>query len=252
MKKFISLATVFLLSICCIFSIGCNNDDKTQEQVSTIYKEAAQAVWQLLDQTPPQVSASTMSIKIPDNATETDNGASSVTSFKHNLSVMTCYVNFIGDLYANDNFVYSDKVVTFTVDDNSSGTTITYQMSLTAEIDEENGMIYSELCMSHESQGKLYMLMDIGYNFEQKTATSFRMIYYNVYQNGTETVKFLNDQKYTKEGKCYIGYIEDEGYAEALDAFEQDFATRKANGITLNHSFNEEYSTMIDLTNSLS
>jgi hypothetical protein len=116
-------------------------------------------------------------------------------------------------------------------------------MSITADIDKENNKIFSEILVEEEGKpNKLYLIMDIGYNFEEKKATMFRMVYYD---------GFLNDLIYTEEGKCYIGYLNDE-YQTALDAFEIDFLGRKEQGITLTHRFDQEYQAIWDLTSSLS
>jgi hypothetical protein len=223
-----------------------NDGALTRAEVSAIYKQAANSIWEMLGKENPTNAVQSYKITIPEH-TEEQEGEGSKQSFIHNLSVMTLYVNFIGDLYANENFVYTDKVVSFTATANIWGETQTHSLSITAEIDKENNMIYSEFVLGDDSMGYLYMLMDIGYDFATSTATSFRMIYYNVYPQGDEMVRFLNDQKYTADGKCYLCSELTEDYAPILLQFEQDFATRKANGVTLTANFDAEYQTMNDL-----
>ena len=256
MKKFfVVLLSIITLLTCFVFSTGCKNENDdgalSRAEVSAIYKKAAEGIWEMLGKENPTNTVQSFRITIPDH-TEEQTGESSKQGFIHNLSIMTLYVNFIGDLYANENFVYTDKVVSFTASVNMGGNLQTHQMSLTAEIDKENNMIYSEFVLGDDSMGYLYLLMDIGYDFANSTATSFRMIYYNVYPQGTGTERFLNDQKYTADGKCYLCSELTEDYAPILLQFEQDFKTRKENGLTLDATFDTEYQTLHELSAKLS
>ena len=252
MKKLLILLLALVTALSCsVGLVGCKEEsgDLTQAEVSAIYKQAAKSVWAMLGKEDPTASVSSLSVEIPDY-TEEETSESMKEGHKYNLNVMTLYVNFIGDLYANKDFVYTDKVVTFTATATSYGQEQTLTMSVTADIDKENDKIYSEYVLGDDTMGYLYMLMDIGYDFEQKVATSFRLVYYNVYDQDGETVRFLNDQKYTADGRCYIGYLTDD-YQTALTAFEADFAQRKANGVVLTATFDEEFQTLQDLSASL-
>ena len=234
------------------YSIVSGEEQLTQEQASLIYKNAAKAIWQMLgkeDPTEQQSGPALMSIRIPDR-TQKEESESTKEGFINNLNVMTLYVNFIGDLYANPNFVYTDKLVTFVANANMYGEYVTHTMSVYTQVDRANQKIYAEYYLTDPSMGELYMLMDIGYDFDNNVATSFRLIYYSVYGMGGETYRMLNDQIYTAEGDCYLN-ANYEDYATEMQEFELDFANRKENGVILSTTFDLEYQTLIDLSEQL-
>ena len=253
MKKliFFVLSIVTLLT-CSLGLVGCKDSTPlTQSEVATIYKDAAKSIWQMLGKdVPPTLTASGYSLVIPDQMQE-ETSESYKQGYIHNLSVMTLYVNFIGDLYANENFILTDKVVTFSATATLYGQTKTHTMSMASNIDKQNGKIFSEYVLTDET-GSLYMILDIGYDFDQKIATSFRMVYYNVYTQGPDVVRFMNDQKYTADGRCYICTELTEEYSTFLTQYESDFEQRKQNGEFLSHLFSTEYQTLWDLSNELS
>ncbi len=255
MKKIVKILIVSVLTLTLLVGFtGCKGNGISDEQAeaSAIYKDTADAVWKLLGKDNPTKARTVLTgLTIP-NRTHEESGESIKQSYVHNLSVMTLYVNFLGDLLANEEFVYTDKVVEFSVSASAMGESISYDIALSHRIDKENGNVYSEFVLTapNVQGGVLYMLMDIGYDFENKIADRFRLIYYNEYSQNNETVKFLNDQIYTSEGKCFIN-TNYEDYELEMQAFVADFAQRKANGIKLDANFNEEYQTMMDLSASL-
>lgn len=255
MKKLFKLITVSLLTLTLAISVaGCDIFSKgiSRKDAATIYKDAANAVWSLIGKenpTKPKILPS--GLTIADRTSEVT-GEGQKQGFIHNLNVLTLYVNFIGELLENENFVYTNKVVTFTANATINGVTSTHVLSIYNEIDKSKNKIYSEFqLLDSVNPGAIYMLMDIGYDFDKKVANSFRLIYYNLNVYGNTTQRFLNDQIYTSNGKCFIN-TEFSNYETELLAFEEDFSQRKSNGVKLESKFDNEYQRLNDFAAVLS
>ncbi len=251
MKRFLILLTALTLILTCTFGlIGCNEElptgdgGLTQAEASSIYKSAAKSLWTMLGVDDPTVETAEtmlMSVDVP-NFTEEMDSDSMIDGYKHNLATMALYVNFIGDLYANENFVLTDKIVTFCGAATMGDMSYDSVLSMYSVIDKENDKIYFELGVGDPGlYNYTYFIYDIGYDFDATVATSYRMIYY-------EPGYVFNDQIFTADEKCYLADSgELELYQESLDAYVADFNQRKADGVFLTERFDTEFQRITDL-----
>ncbi len=257
MKKFLTLFMVLTLAFSFSLGlVGCKEKQPTggmsKQEVAQTYKQVAKGVWTLLGVSDPTQSstgavtgASLMSIEIPDLTTETT-GESSFELAKYNLAGTNLYINFIGDLYSNENFVLTDKLVTFNAGGDMDGFNYNSTFTMYNKIDMANNNIYVELGISDpQVNNYTYLIFDIGYDFTQKIATSYRMIYY-------EPGYIFNDQIYTAEGKFYISDSNELPlYQESLDAYVSKFETKKQEAVVLTARFDEEFQRMSDLASKI-
>ncbi len=257
MKKVLSLFLMVLLTVC--FSLGlvaCKEKPTTgmtMQEASAICKQAAKSGWAMLGYNDPtedataQVSGATaMSARsintlFPDFTSEDDERS----VILRNLATTNLYVYLIGDLYANKNFVLTDKIVTFNVSVQSHSGSSNVELSMYAKIDKANDNIYLEYGVPSGPDRYTYFAVDIGYDFDAKQTTDFRSIYY-------EPGYVFNDQKYTADGECYIAMSDKLPlYQESLDNYVNEFISRKESGVFLTANFNEEWQRIIDLADKL-
>ncbi len=257
MKRFLVLLTALMLILTCAFGlIGCNEepptgnggDGLTQAEASSIYKNAAKSAWTMLgvdDPTVEETGAMLMSVEIPDFMPESDSDDTKEV-LKYNLVRMGVNVNFIGDLYANENFVLTDKVVTFNAGATMGGMFFEGEFSMCSSIDKENNKIYCEIGVGGPMVNAYnYYVLDLDYNFDEMEVTAFRCVFY-------EPGYVFNDQRYTAEGKCYIAASSElELYQESLDAYVADFNQRRVDGVFLTERFDAEYQRMANLAEKL-
>ncbi len=253
MKRFLILLTALTLILTCTFGlIGCNKEPPTgdggggitQAEASSIYKNAAKSAWAMLgtdDPTIEETGAILMSVEIPDFMPES-NSDDTKEVLKYNLARMSVNVNFIGDLYANENFVLTDKVVTFSAGATMGDMFFEGEFSMCSLIDKENNKIYCEIGVGGSMVNEYnYHVLELDYNFDERVVTAFRCMMY-------EPGYVFNDQRYTADEKCYIAASSElELYQESLDAYVADFNQRKADGVFLTERFDAEYQRMANL-----
>ncbi len=257
MKKVLSLFLTILLAVCFSLGlVGCKEKPKTgmtMQEASAIYKQAAKSGWEMLGYNDPTevstaeasgtttMSARNINTLFPDFTLEDfEEGNRTILG---NLARTNLYVNLLGDLYANENFVLTDKIVTFNVSSTFGGpTALEVEVSIYAKIDKANDTIYVEAAYLPAATGSYnFFIINMGYDFDAKQTTDFRSIYY-------EPGYIFNDQKYTAEGKCYIAASSElPQYQESLDNYVNDFVSRKESGVFLTANFDEEFQRVSDL-----
>lgn len=262
MNKFFKLTVIVMAMIMVLGCfIGCNTqtpspnpapDAPTQEltraEISAIYKGVAKSLWQALGKNDPTVQASStsiMSIEMP-NHTHEETGESMLDSYKRNLAINGLFINFVGDLYANEKFVITDEVVSFGVASSTSSMSYDVLLSIFAKLDRENQKVYLEILVSSvDGVNKTYFMFDIGYDFTQNIASSYRMIYY-------EPGYVFNDQILTQEDKMFLATSNElELYQPSLDAFVNDFEQRREQGVVLEDRFDAEFQRITELAERL-
>ncbi len=255
MRKISFLILTLLLAVS-LGLTGCiKTSNITMQEASAIYKQAAKSGWELLGYNDPTeiteaqiANATTMSAKnineqFPDFTDEIDDKS----TILGNLARTNLYVNLIGDLYANENFVLSNKIVTFSVNATfGSDSVLEIEISMCAKIDKPNDTIYIEIAYLPVGSDRYnFFIINMGYDFDKQLSTDFRAIYY-------EPGYVFNDQKYTADGKCYISMSDSlSSYQESLDNYVNDFIARKESGIFLTAKFNEEFQKVSDLATKL-
>ncbi len=254
MNKLLRSVIISLLALVTLFSlIGCGGgstayDGMTRNEISSLYKGVAKDLWMSLGKNDPTKSnngISPMSVQIP-NHTHEETGESILEGYKHNLAVNGLFVNFVGELYANNAFIITDKVVNFSASSSTESMEYDLAMSMCGRVDKQNNNVHLEFMMaSPDGQTKTYLIFDIGYDFSLVTATSYEMIYY-------EPGSVFNHQIFDENEKMFIATNQElSQYQASLDAFVSDFEARKANGITLSTRFDAEFQRISELSERL-
>lgn len=282
-RKVLSLVTAFCLIIACAFSMtACGSSTEqdepmTKAELASTIKTVAKKAWEALGAGDPTVENPETQITairlanatLPDEIKEvTGNDA---TEIKAVAAGNIAIVNMIGDYYENENFVVSDKTVSFVVnmlDPNSGEVYASSTLGILPKVDKKNGRVVIEMSIESDSmqalgvkEAKAYYIFDIGFDFENAKTTDCYILNVqdNVSNNDSEYFE-ANEMKITSDGKYYSlhasnasqdGTLEGctEEYKTAALAKLADYFERKKDGSVLTGDFDEEFNKYSDNAN---
>ena len=226
-------------------------DAITKAQLSASYKLVAKTAWAKLGfenvlEEKTATTFSTYSVSLPETGVKLTEGTFNWAALRGNAGASVALINLIGDYYKNENFVITDKVVSFEIEDvhySPSGeqVRIPSTLSMRPKIDAENKKVEVELRMKNEQYDNYYYF-DLGFDFETKTLNYF---VFGLHVMGTYSM-----QKMDTDGDFYFANDGGADGAEMLpsaefkaevDKLEADFKTAIADGLTLTGNFQSEY-----------
>lgn len=278
-KKILSFIMVICLIIpCALILSACggntssgNISSMSKEELATTFKSLALDSWQQLGAGDPTVQAtatrtlsanevSLMSINKSSLPSEMEEQTGdTVLYIKETGATMMAYVYMLGEYYENENFVVSDKVVTFNVNvvDPNSKEIYTSVLSFLPKIYKDDNRVSVEMFLSSNemqslgySKAKAYYLFDIGFDFNNNKLLSyyFLNIQKNIKNNGEDYEEFT-EMGEDKNGKCFGNVKVSDDFKNACRDIFNDFNSRKEQGLTLSGNFDEEFNRYGDRAN---
>lgn len=266
MKK---LLTIFILclvfSFCAVGFAACGGDNSepeqgqsaqsdylTKAQLSAGYKLVAKAAWaklgfeNVLEEETATTTFSAYSAALPETGVKLTEGTFNWAALRGNAGASVALINMIGDYYKNENFVITDKVVSFEIEDvfySPSGEQVRTPSTLfiRPKIDVANKRVEIELRMKNEQYDNYYYF-DLGFDFETETLNYF---VFGLHVMGTYSM-----QKMDTNGDFYFAndggadgeeMLPSAEFIAAVDRLEADFKTAIADGLTLTGNFQSEY-----------
>ncbi len=244
-KKMLTVFIAIMSFFTLVFAPACTTlppSGMTKAELSVTYKTVAQQMWSMLGVVNPTQSTLSLSTtaSLPSDKHEVTGGAKE--QYKTGASVTVGVVNLVGDLFANDNFVKTDKPVIFYVNSITSVTNSEIvKICVLPKVDEVNDVVKLELTMQGEKLGMNYYNFTINYDFEATTnnTSSFRVV---VKSNDSISDYIVENGAFYFNNACYT-----ETYEEALDEIIQDFSSACSAGKSLSASFQTEYDTYLRL-----
>lgn len=258
-KKSLSFALAICLLMSCVFALaacGKNppseepNNELTNAQKATIYKEVAVSAWSEIGVDDPTAEtaafALTSATNIPDKKQETTD-ANDLLLIKMNSNNMASVLYFIGLLYENSNFALTDGVVKFdgtaSLTDMGNPFEYNYTFTLKPQLDIENNKVYLEAYTVVNDVYEQYIVIDANYNFETKTMLSFRM--YTISGDIYLDLGITENDEY----KLYATMDTTDTLAVAINSEFTAFKNAVQNTPRLNGLFSEEIQAYMTLCN---
>ena len=259
MKKLVAILALCLTCVFCIIGFTACGDDKpdnanqalTKAQLSASYKLVAKTAWAKLgfENVLEEKNAATLSAysaSFPETGVKLTEGTFNWAALRGNAGASVALINMIGDYYKNENFVITDKVVSFEIEDvhySSSGEQLRIPSTLfiRPKIDAVNKKVDVELRIKNEQYDNYYYF-DLGFDFETETLEYF---VFGLHVMGTYSM-----QKMDTNGDFYFANDGGADGAEMLpsaefkaevDRLEAEFKTAVADGLTLTGNFQNEY-----------
>ena len=278
-KKILSFIMVICLIIpCALILSACggntssgNISSMSKEELATTFKSMALNSWQQLGAGDPTVQAtstrtlsanevSLMSINKSSLPSEMEEQTGdTVLYIKETGATMMAYVYMLGEYYENENFVVSDKVITFNVNvvDPNSKEIYTSVLSFLPKIYKDDNRVSVEMFLSSNEMQSLgysntnsYYIFDIGFDFNNNKLLSyyFLNIQKNIRNNGEDYEEFT-EMSEDKNGKCFGNVKVSDDFKNACREIFNDFNSRKEQGLTLTGNFDEEFNRYGDRAN---
>lgn len=207
----------------------------TKSDLHMFFKLVAKNLWHTLDAGNPAAGTTPLSINLQTEFVEITDPAE-LKVLKADAATFTALVNMIGDYYANENFIVSDKALTFMIDaaNLSSQGSMNIELTMLPVVDIQNNKITLEMLMVMPDLSTMYYNFDIGYDFAgTNNVTDFNML---VIQNKSsytqqkmENQKFYAVKTFTTEQKT------------AANQMQTNFLTKKTQGPTLQGNFSDEF-----------
>ncbi len=272
MKKLVAILALCLTCVFCLAGLTACGDDKPDNanqneqqqeqgqteqggavmkaQLSASYKLVAKTAWAKLgfENVLEEKNAATLSAysaSFPETGVKLTEGTFNWAALRGNAGASVALINMIGDYYKNENFVITDKVVSFEIEDvhySSSGQMrIPSTLFMRPKIDMANNKVEVELRIKNEQYDNYYYF-DLGFDFETETLEYF---VFGLHVMGTYSM-----QKMDTNGDFYFANDGGADGAEMLpsaefkaevDRLETDFKTAIADGLTLTGDFQSEY-----------
>lgn len=265
---------IFALSACNPTDAGGSTIDDgsmSKSELATTFKSVAKQSWEKLGAGDPLVEATSQSLltkftsinslnrnDIPNEMTEqTGDGAIGVKAMS---ATMIAYVYMIGEYYENDNFVVSDKVVTFDLDNvilPNEKTQFSARLSLLPRVDKNNNKVIVEMFLTTDSMYtqiyslvKSYYYFDIDYNFQ----TNQTMGCYCLNVQNNKTAKNTDYEEFTEmsideDGKCLGNVLTSDNFKAVCNQTLKDFESEIAQGEFLTGNFCDEFNRYGDRAN---
>ncbi len=222
-------ANMLAFSACDVMSFFASEDSALREKYSAIYADVSEEM-----------------LKIGSGAGITATGMKESTTSTHVLST-SAFVYFISEVYKNNQFIITDKPVSFTC--SCEGDPEEYSLSMYAGIDEESGKIQSEIFVSSTEMGQPnpsgYIYIEVGYDFSGETIRNF-----DLYMCDWLTGENVMRSVYDGEILYKLESVEDEAYMEAREkvlAEMEEFSVTLQSAVDLNCDFSAEYTASMQL-----
>ncbi|MBQ6728300.1 MAG: hypothetical protein IJQ87_05095 [Clostridia bacterium] len=266
MKKLLTILILCLVCVLCAVGFAaCGGDNSepeqgqsaqsdylTKAQLSAGYKLVAKAAWaklgfeNVLEEETATTTFSAYSAALPETGVKLTEGTFNWAALRGNAGASVALINMIGDYYKNENFVITDKVVSFEIEDvfySPSGEQVRTPSTLfiRPKIDVANKRVEIELRMKNEQYDNYYYF-DLGFDFETETLNYF---VFGLHVMGTYSM-----QKMDTNGDFYFAndggadgeeMLPSAEFIAAVDRLEADFKTAIADGLTLTGNFQSEY-----------
>lgn len=207
----------------------------TKSDLQMLFKTVAQNLWFNLDAGNPAAGATPLSVNLQTDFVEITDPAE-LKVLKADAATFTALVNMIGDYYANENFIVSDKALTFMVNTThlSSQGTMDIELTILPVVDVQNNKITLEMLMVMPDLTTMYYNFDIDYNFVgTKNVTGFNML---VIQNKSSYI-----QQKMQDQKFYAVKTFTTAQKSAANQLQTNFLTKKTQGPTLQGNFSDEF-----------
>ena len=207
----------------------------TKSDLQMLFKTVAQNLWFNLDAGNPAAGATPLSVNLQTDFVEITDPAE-LKVLKADAATFTALVNMIGDYYANENFIVSDKALTFIVNAThlSSQGTMDIELTILPVVDVQNNKITLEMLMVMPDLTTMYYNFDIDYNFVgTKNVTGFNML---VIQNKSSYI-----QQKMQDQKFYAVKTFTTAQKSAANQLQTNFLTKKTQGPTLQGNFSDEF-----------
>jgi len=272
-KKFLSFVLSILFLIPCLITLTACGDNEilTKPQLAETFKSVAKQSWQQIGAGDPTIETSSQSLtsknkvlmsfnknNIPKEMTE-QTGANA-KEVKGVAATMLAYIYMIGEYYENENFVVSDKVVSFDMDNlilPNEKTTYSARLSLLPKINKNKNKVTVEMFLTSNTmytnlykQVKAYYYFDIDYNFQTNKLLGF----YSLCVQNNITAKDEDYEDYIemsldKDGKCWGNVKVSDEFKTACNQTLSNFETEISQGVTLTGQFCDEFNRYGDRAN---
>ena len=256
MKKLVSI----LLAICVCLTFGimlvaCGEkpDEKqpadeskemTREEISTTYKTIANEAYKKLnfnqtsDTTVSAFKATSLSTtSLPEIGDEVDVNSKDQKFLRANAISMVAMIEFVGNLYANSNFVITEKIVSFMVTMSMGSTEVVVSFSILPVIDKDNNRAYIEMTLE-QNNSIVYYAFDLSFDFSTNTLNSMALGIFGIDANGD--IESVNCQRMEGE-KFYLTTTGTDEYNAQAKQLYSDFTTKKQEEVKLTADFSTEF-----------
>ena len=269
----------FILAICLMIPsilalTACTRSSSSsisKAELATTYKSVAKQSWEQLGAGDPTTEASSQSLtskkislmsinkKNFPNEMTVQTGENAV-GVKGVAATMMAYIYMIGEYYENENFVVSDKVVSFNMDGlilPNEQTTYSACLSLLPKVDKSKNKVTVEMFLSSNTmynnlynQVKGYYYFDIDYNFK----TNQMIAFYSLCVQNNITVQNNDYEEYIemsldKDGKCWGNVKMSNDFKNACNQSLTNFESEISQGETLTGNFSAEFNRYGDRAN---
>lgn len=279
-KKILSLILAICLIMPCMFVFSAcgggtssgNISSMSKEELATTFKSVALNSWQQLGAGDPTVdettsatalsiiNISTMSVSantLPNEMTEQNDD--NTFYIKQSGATMMAYVYMLGEYYENEDFVVSDKVVSFNVTtlDPNSNETYSCVLSLLPKIYKEENRVTVEMFLHSTEMQTLtfknvnsYYYFDIGFDFNDMKYLSFYFLnIQNNIKSNDETYEEFTEMCEDINGKCFGNVTVSDNFQNACREVFNNFVRQKEQGLTLTGNFDDEFNRYADRAN---
>ncbi len=228
----------------------------TKSELATIYKEIAQSAWATLGYTDPTQSTPTpTSLSFVTDTPET-NDPTTIKQLKSVLAGSAAVVNMIGEYFNNDNFVISDKPVSFAINEITvPGVPYTdVKISMKTKIDKDADMLYVEFYMTGKIGTEDYIEYDyseIGYDFDGEDGVKSFQLITRRKMPGMANLMY-GEERLQEDGKCFMTDEASPAFIAQVDELYNAYMTAKAQEIALTEgNFDAEFNNYLNITNRL-
>lgn len=261
-KKILSYILAICLIIPCMFALcSCGNDTPmSKSELASTYKTIAKTSWEQLGAGDPTITETeTQSINrkkvmkannnLPNEMTEQTN-QDAILNIKAGGATMASLINMIGEYYENENFIISNKVLSFDIDIIDPNTNDIYQSTLSVlpNLDKANNKVSLEMLLLSDSTLYQFKHVESYYNFEIIfDFSNNKMISYyllNVQSNITKEdneYEEITEIEMTKDEKYFGNENPSNEFKTKVREIVSNFKTSITNGITLTGNFSDEF-----------
>lgn len=260
-KKFLNIILALLVIVPCFFAITACGETLGKADLAAEYKTVAKTSWQQLgagDPTVVETSGMSISKALPNEMKE-QTEKNSILYIKSGGATMAALVNMIGEYYENEDFIVTDKILSFDANMLDPNSLETYKcvLSLRPSLNKRAGKVTLEMNLVSDGMQSLgyshvesYYNFEIDFDFKNGKMVAFYMlnVQTNVKNNGEDYLE-INEMQMTKDGKYFGNEDPSDEFKAAVKQLIQDFNSEIQNGITITGNFDEEFNRYSDNAN---
>lgn len=240
-KILISVLSIVVFATCTVCFVACDNHNEgndqitlTREELSAAFKDSANAAFTLLgfdNSNTKNVAKSMTSYNLPVVGDKVDESGTDIKHLKANAISSVALINMIGDLYANKNFVVTNKAVSFEVNYNNN----TAKLTILPKVDKIENKVEMEISL--ELSGSLmYYCFELDYDFETEILSSFsiHIVFPGDISDGYQCQRMDGDE-------FYMTTNPPQNYVDALAGIKNEFLAKKQDAVNLTANFQTEF-----------